>query len=233
MKKFKIAIALLGLAMVLGGCSSLSAKAASNSEQQVKVAEGARENSINADQQSPDKNETSERQQESPDFIGEISQIVGNEITLKGVNMPDMEQFKARAEQPQQGSATESEVQGEEKKQPKAITGSTDTGFPGGAPGGGFPGGGPGGGGARGTTGRQTANGTNGVRNNGGGGLNLELEYTGEEKTFTIPVGMTITGGRGQQEITFESLQEGNVISIWLDEAENMTRVSLIGGGAR
>ena len=221
---------LLGLCVALSGCSSLNAKTASRSDQEVKVAEGARENSLNGDGQNPDKNETEERQQESPDFIGEISQIVGNEITLKGINMPDMGQFKERAEQPQRGSATESEVQGEEKKQPKAITGSTDAGFPGGAPGGGF----PGGGGARGTTGRQTANGTNGVRNNvRGGGLNLELEYTGEEKTFTIPVGMTITGGRGQQEITFESLEEGNVISIWLDEAENMTGVSLIGGGAR
>ena len=53
-----------------------------------------------------------------------------------------------------------------------------------------------------------------------------ELEYTGEEKDFTIPAGAPITGADGQNE-TMEAIQKGSVLILNLDEAGNIVSIGM------
>ncbi|WP_069998298.1 hypothetical protein [Cellulosilyticum sp. I15G10I2] len=211
MKKLKVVVSILGFAVLLNGCSHLKAETALSTQDIVQNQES----------------EITRTTSQTPDIIGEISEIVGNEVTVKIVNMPEGSQINEVPEK--RNPQADDTNQAEEKKAPRAITGSADGGL-GGGPGGAFPGGGFQRGDAGGQrTGRQVNAGGDAA----GARAALKLDYTGEEKTITIPVGMTIAGGRGQNEMTFESLQEGNVISIWLDEAQNIEKINLFGGGSR
>lgn len=238
MKKFKIAAAMLGLTLLLSGCG-LNAKAAMNeSNEKVKVTAaeekevsqqnqeaGTAESQNKAEQQGNTQQQGNTRKQEKADFVGAISEIVGNEITLKLVKMPEMPempQSNAPRQNKSKQDSTSKDSATAEKKTPKAITGSTDSGFPGGPGGPGFPGGGK--------EQSQKSNASSAAANSQ---KSLDLEYTGEEKTVTLPVGMSISSGRGQQGGTFETLQKGNVISIWLDDSGSVERASLISGGAQ
>ncbi|MDF2614343.1 MAG: hypothetical protein K0S71_2129 [Clostridia bacterium] len=219
MRKFKMTITLLGLMILMNGCSTLTANAkAASAEQPVKVIEGTARSQKEGAVSQNTKTDTAVQKREAADFTGEISQIIGNEITLKLVNMPEMPQ---RAESSMQGETQEDNTKAQDKSQPKAITGSTGGEFPGG-PGGGFPGV-PGG--MRGETGSNS----NAQRKS----TAFELDYTGEEKIMTIPVGMIITTGRGQSGGAFETLQEGSVLSIWLSESGEVEQARLIGGGTK
>jgi len=205
MKKFRTAIIVLGLLVLLNGCSTLNSQGAmsSNIAQEVKVSEVTQ----------TEVQKGGKGQQTDPaDLAGEISEIIGNEITLKIVKMPQM------AERPQQSETQQADTKEAEKSAPKAITGSTDTGGRG-FGGGGFPGGPPG----------ETSTNANAQSNK----VAIKLDYTGEEKTMTIPVGMGITSGRGQTEITFETLEKGNVLSIWQDDSGTVEKARLISGGTK
>jgi len=209
MKKFKITMILLGLVMLLNGCSGLKAETTVNGNQQeVKVSQEtlAGSQKEGTPQQSSNTNASGQKRK-AADLVGEIGQIVGNEITLKLVNMPKMSEGSG------QGQTQTDSTKDQKKNQPKAITGSTDGGFPGG----GFQGGPPREAGSNSTTQKSDKV--------------LNLDYTGEEKTITIPVGMTITSGRSQTGVTFETLQEGNVLSIWLDDKGAVEQARLISGG--
>lgn len=213
MKKFRIVITILGFSMLLNGCSALNNQesTSSNITQEVKVSEGTQTEIQKGEkvQQTTEGNAT-EKKREPADLAGEISQIIGNEITLKIVKMPEM------AEMPQQSQIQQDDTEEQKKSTPKAITGSTDNGA-GGPGGGGFPGGPRG----------ETSTRSNSQRNKS----TIDLDYTGEEKTITIPVGMGITSRR--TEVTFETLQEGDVVSIWLNDNGTVEKASLIGGGTQ
>lgn len=235
MKKFKTAVIVLGLTVLLSGCAVQGAESVmSGVKSEVKVAEGV-VTELQKQETNQEKGGLKEdaRQREAADFTGEISQMIGNELTLKLVDIKGMSQMPQRAEAPENDTSSNDtssndtssgkEAEKASERTPKAITGNTNSGFPGG--GGGFPGGGGPGGGR--TTGANVGTGRSRTA------ATLSLDYTGEEKTVTIPVGMNIAGGRGQSETTFESLQVGSVISIWLDGKNEVENARLIGGGAQ
>ncbi|MDF2595918.1 MAG: hypothetical protein K0R69_2259 [Clostridia bacterium] len=227
MKKFKTAVIVLSLTVLLSGCAIQGAESVmSEVKSEVKVAEGV-VTELQKQETNQDKSGSKEeaKQREQADFTGEISQMIGNELTLKLVDIKGMPQMPQRAETPENDTSSGEEAEKASERTPKAITGNTNSGFPGGGGGGGFPGGGfPG-------EGRTT--GTNAGTGRSSTAATLSLDYTGEEKTVTIPVGMNIAGGRGQSEATFESLQVGSVISIWLDDKNEVESARLIGGGTQ
>ncbi|MFX3623488.1 MAG: hypothetical protein ACE3JP_05435 [Ectobacillus sp.] len=108
------------------------------------------------------------------DLYGEVSEIIGNEVTLRLIEKPEK----------------------------PARNGENDGN-----------GGGRGGAGGRGGDGAS-----------GGGGAMRERKYTGEEKTFVIPVGaplVTVTRGESGMEESKISLNEvtpGSILSVYYEE---------------
>ena len=219
-----MAIVLLGISLLLNGCSNLNTQAATSSnEQSVKIKAGIDEEDLKLNSDKTDAAGNFQKRGEA-DFAGEISEIIGNEITLKLIKIPEMAQMPAQGQRPAgQQASTEKSKKTEEKSEPRAITGSTDNGFPGGP--GGFPGG------VGGRESQKSSSGNSSSNKTTRQAQSLVLEYTGEEKTVTIPVGMNISNGRGQSGAAFDTLQKGNVLMVWLNDAGNVENVRFIGGG--
>ncbi|PAE37167.1 hypothetical protein CHI06_20825 [Bacillus sp. 7884-1] len=175
MNKLRLIINILAsslMILTIVGCSS----AAASEEQTTAAEEGT---SKGANTKSIDLVEI--------DVYGEVSEIIGNEVTLKLLEIPDMSAMNR--EKGTGGDKTGDKAEG------SAPAGDTNSGAAAGA-----------------------------ITGNPGGGGMREKNYTGEEKTIVIPVGMPIVSmtrgeeGMVESEISLNELTSGSTLSIYYQE---------------
>ncbi len=185
MKMQKVCAWLLGaaLCLLLAGCGSQN------------TAESQAPADANQEAASQDANTAPDTQQRQADLSGEVESIVGNEVTLALIEMPEMPGNMGDRTNPADNSQTNrgdgnppgdfANMTEEERQALREQRQSEGGSMP------------------------------------SGSRPQMELTYTGETKTIVIPPGVTISGfGRQGSELEISDIQAGAILMVWFADGD-------------
>ena len=209
----KILMIMLAFTVITAGCGNADSNAADTAAQKGINRE---ENQNDGWQDNGPMNQSEGMRFQQPDLSGEIVSISDNSITVKVIEMSDMPGIGER----QMGSRYDSTEVNSDNSQPTSPgrEGNTE----GSKPEAGQPEGSK--------SGQGIPDGGQPVQRN------MELKYTGETKTVTIPEGISIMkSGRwnddGQQQqntVALSELKEGDILQIWYNDKEEVVSKAML-----
>lgn len=169
------------LCFLLAGCSSQSTADSTASTENGALTQQAADNTP--------------AEQRQADLAGEVTDIVGNEIALKIIEMPEMPQNGGDKAAPPDGAQNNgngnppADLQNMSEEERQALREQ-----------------------------RQSGDGSRPT----GTRPQMELTYTGESRSIIIPAGVPISSGFGRQdsEIELSDIQKGTVLMVWFSDGD-------------
>jgi len=214
--KIILTILLIGILVMTGGCSNAADPSGISSGMSVSEPEASAQGSSQGDMSGmPERPSDVSRENNQNEILGKIAAISGSEITLEiGVaNRPDSAQGERGAPSAGEGSRPD----GEQPPNGGSRSDGTPPSMPNEQSGGSMP------------QGERPAGGNRDGSGGGSPGGFMDLEYTGEEISYTLSDTVEITKGMSEnnKKLTISDLAEGNIIRLLLDEVEQPVSIQV------
>jgi len=214
--KIILTILLIGILVMAGGCSNAAGPSGISSGMSVSEPEASAQGSSQGDMNGmPERPSDVSRENNQNEILGKIAAISGSEITLEigVVNRPDNAQGERGAPPTGEGSRPD----GEQPPNGGSRSDGTPPAMPDEQSGGSMP------------QGERPAGGNRDGSDGGSPGGFMDLEYTGEEISYTLSDTVEITKGMSEnnKKLAVSDLAEGNIIRLLLDEAEQPVSIQV------